>query len=223
MKDIELKYNMWRHDREDLKGISGNLLACNNEDAREDFLASFGYKDGSDIIVEEMYDLERQYNKNKFIVDSFVSSGNFDLEYFKRSGEAIYIPNNLSLANLFIEKHKPKTISGKTFTTADFVKISEKYNNSGLCLRWEDYEDGESGFVIMKITYFTIVNPPIIEFTRNYKTLEFDINNKIRNQIWEIMRTSISGIEYNNRIKLLKASYDDELKPLFDTILNQFN
>lgn len=223
MKDIELRYHMWRYDREDLKGISGNSLACNNEDAREDFLALFGYKDGSDITVEEMYDLERQYNKNKFIVDSYISVSDFDLEYFKRSGMAIYIQNNLSLANIFIEKYKPKMISGKTFTTADFVKISEKYNNNGLCLRWEDYEDGERGFVIMKISYFTIINLPIIEFTRNYKTLEYDINNKIRNQIWEIMRTSISELEYNNRIKLLKASYDDELKPLFENILKSFN
>lgn len=222
MKDIELRYHMWRYDREELKGISGNLLACNSEGAREDFLALFGYEDGSDITVEEMFDLERQYNKNKFNIDSFVSVSDFDLEYFKRSGIAIYIPDNLSLANLFIEKYKPKMISGKTFTTADFVSISDKYNNDGLCLRWEKNEDRE-GFVVMKLSFFDIICRPIMEFTRNYKVLEYDINNKIRNQIWEIMRTSISELEYNNRIKLLKATYDDELKPLFENILKSFN
>lgn len=223
MKGIELRYNMWRNNREEVKGISGNLLTSYNEDTREDFLAMFGYEDGVEITQEEMYDLEREYNKNKFIVDSYVCPISYDLEYFKRTHTAIFIPNNLSLANLFIEECKPVLLNGNRLATSDFVNlIEEKYPN-GFCLIYDKNPDGSEGYSVMPKSFFDITKQPIIEFTREYKILTYNINYNRIHMVWDIMTSCINEKEFNDRISKCQDYYDNDLKEKFNNILNKLN
>ncbi len=223
MKGIELRYNMWRNNREEVKGISGNLLSSYNEDAREDFLAMFGYEDGVEITQEEMYDLEREYNNNKSIVDSYVCPMSYDLDYFKRTHTAIFIPNNLSLANLFIEDCKPILLNGNRLTTSDFVNITkEKYPN-GFCLIYDKNLDGSEGYGVMPKSFFDVTKQPIIEFTKEYKILTYDINYNIIHNVWNMMVSCISEKEFNDRMKLLEDYYNNELEEKFNNVLDKLN
>ena len=223
MKGIELRYNMWRNNREEVKGISGNLLSSYNEDAREDFLAMFDYEDGVEITQEDMYDLEREYNNNKFIVDSYVCPMSYDLEYYKRTQTAIFIPNNVSLANLFIEECKPVLLNGNRLTTSDFVNlIEEKYPN-GFCLVYDKTPDGSEGYTVIRKSYFDITTKPIIEFVNEYKILTYNINYNRIHMIWDIMTSCINEKEFNDRISKCQDYYDNDLKEKFNNILNKLN